>query len=211
MPITRALLLFPVLLLQTLLPAQKPGTDERTLEVADQKREYLLHIPRGFHKDSKTPAPLVVMLHGRTSNGKAAASSYYGWCELADKEGFVAAFPTALGKPTSWQRADGGRENEDTKFLVQLIDTLVAELHLDQDRVFLTGHSSGGFMSYSFATVHADKVAAIGPVAGLLIGREEPELPVSVISFHGMADDVVAYDPEHGKKAAYRGLPELVK
>lgn len=211
MPTTRSLFLFPVLLLQTLLWAQQPRTEERTLMVGDTQREYLLHIPRGFQKNADKRAPLVVMLHGRTSNGKAAASSYYGWSELADQEGFVAAFPTALGKPTNWQPALGGGETPDTKFLAQLIEALVAELQLDQDRVFLTGHSSGGFMSYSFAAMHSDKVAAIGPVAGLRVGREEPELPVSVISFHGMADDVVAYDAEHGKKAAYRGMPSALE
>ncbi len=211
MPITRALLLLPFLLLQTLLLAQKPGTEERTLEVDGAARQYLLVIPRGFVKNDKAPVPLVVMLHGRTSNGKAAASSYYGWSKLADKEGFVAVFPTALGQPTSWQPAMGGRATADTKFLVQLIDALVAELQLDKNRVFMTGHSSGGFMSYSFATVHADKVAAIGPVAGLLIGREQPKLPVAVISFHGMADDIVAYDAEHGKKATYRGMPSALE
>jgi len=208
---TRTLFLFPLLLLPSLLLAQKPGTYERMLEVGDTQREYLLQIPRGFQKNAKKPAPLVVMLHGRTSSGKAAASSYYGWSELADKEGFVAVFPTALGKPTSWQPAIGGGETVDTRFLALLIDTVTAELQLDTDRVFLTGHSSGGFMSYSFAAVHADKVAAIGPVAGLRVGREEPELPVSVISFHGMADDVVAYDAEHGKKAAFRGLPSALE
>lgn len=204
---TSARLLLPILLLQALLAAQAPGTQERKLDVGGTPREYLLHIPRGFRMDADKPVPLVVMLHGRTRDGRSAASSYYGWTALADQEGFVAAFPTALGTPTSWQLALGGGETPDTKFLLQLIDTLVAELHLDQDRVFLTGHSSGGFMSYSFAALHADKVAAIAPVAGLRVGREEPEVPVSVISFHGMADDVVAYDAEHGKQAIYRGLP----
>lgn len=212
MPDVRTLLPFAVLLLQTLALAQKPGVVERTLEVEGTQREYLLHIPRGFEKDSKVQAPLVVMLHGRTSNGKAAASSYYGWSKLADDKGFVAVFPTALGQPTSWQPAVGaGGATPDTKFLALLIDTLVTELRLDKNRVFMTGHSSGGFMSYAFATVHPDKVAAIAPVAGLLVSRATPKVPVSVISFHGMADDVVAYDAEHGKKAKYRGMPSALE
>ena len=211
MPPTTTPSLLALLLLQTLLFGQQPGTESRTLEVDGAKREYLLHIPRGWKKSDKTPAPLVVMLHGRTSDGKAAASSYYGWTSLADKEGFIAAFPTALGKPTSWQPAVGGAATADTKFLSELIDTLVKELTLDKDRVFMTGHSSGGFMSYSFAVMHSDKVAAIAPVAGLLLGKGKPELPVSVLSFHGMADNVVAYDAEHGKAATYRGMPSALE
>ncbi|MFT4841830.1 MAG: polyhydroxybutyrate depolymerase [Planctomycetota bacterium] len=208
---SRTVSLFAVLLLPAMLLAQKPGTEERTLKVDGTEREYLLHIPRGFKKSEKKRAPLVIMLHGRTSNGKQAASSYYGWTKLADKECFVAVFPTALGTPTSWQAAFRGKPTVDTKFLAELIDAVVAELLLDKDRVFMTGHSSGGFMSYSFAAMHADKVAAIGPVAGLNISRDKPKLPVSVISFHGIADDVVAYDKEHGKNAKYSGMPSAIE
>jgi len=43
------------------------------------------------------------MRHGRTGNGRAAASRYYGWTPLADKEKFFAVFPAALGSPTSWK------------------------------------------------------------------------------------------------------------
>jgi polyhydroxybutyrate depolymerase len=201
---------FAVLLLSALVLAQKPGTHERTLTVDSTEREYLMHIPRGYKKSSKKQLPLVVMLHGRTSNGKQAASSYYGWTKLSDKEKFVAVFPTALGRPTSWQAAYRGKPTVDTEFLAQLIDEVVEELSLDKSRVFMTGHSSGGFMSYSFAAMHSDKVAAIGPVAGLNISRGKPKLPVSVISFHGMADDVVAYDSEHGKGAKYGGMPSAL-
>lgn len=200
------------LMISTMLCAQKPGTQERTLEIGKVQREYLLHIPRGFSKgkNKRNPAPLLLMLHGRTSNGKQAASIYYGWKQLADKEGFVAVFPTALGTPTSWQTGYSSKATADTIFLTQLIDEVVEELQLDKDRVFMTGHSSGGFMSYSFAAMHPDKVAAIGPVAGLNISRNTPKLPVSVISFHGIADDVVAYDKTHGKNAKYGGMPSAV-
>lgn len=211
MPISRALPLLIILLVAAVLPAQKAGLEERTLDVGGTEREYLLRIPRGFKKSDNKRAPLVVMLHGRTSNGKSAASSYYGWSKLADKKGFVAVFPTALGTPTSWDAAFTGKPTRDTKFLAQLIDAVVAELSLDKDRVFMTGHSSGGFMSYSFAAMHADKVAAIGPVAGLNIARTKPKVPVSVIAFHGIADNVVAYDKENGKKATWRGMPSAME
>ena len=208
MPITLTLAVLATLLLPALSTAQKSGTHERTLSVGETEREYLLHIPRGFKKSKKKQPPLVVMLHGRSSNGKQAASSYYGWKTLADKEDFIAVFPTALGKPTSWQAAYRNKATIDTQFLSQLINEVVEELALDKDRVFMTGHSSGGFMSYSFAALHSDQVAAIGPVAGLNINRTKPKLPVSVIAFHGMADDVVAYESKGSK---YGGMPSAME
>ena len=192
--------------------APRSGTHERTLLVEKKKRAYLLHIPRGYARTAKSGkrVPLVVMLHGRGGNGEVAASRYYGWKQLADKKGFVAVFPTALGSPTSWDGAWRGRPTPDTVFLSKLIDELKKELRIDADRVFMTGHSSGGFMSYSFAAMHADKVAAIGPVAGLRIATTVPKTPVAVIAIHGMADKVVAYDDVHGKKAAYNGMPSAI-
>ena len=174
--------------------AQKSGTHERTLEANDRTREFLLHIPRNYKKEvRKQPVPLLIMLHGRTSNGAVAASRYYGWKELSEKEGFVAVFPTALGSPTSWQGAWKSKKTNDSVFLSDLIDLMLEELKVDEQRVFMTGHSSGGFMSYSFAASHGDKVAAIGPVAGLVMDKSKPALPVSLISFHGMADSIVPY------------------
>ena len=172
---------------------QNPGTQHRTMQSGQQKREYLLHIPQGYQKDQKELLALVIMLHGRSSNGQRAASRYYGWTELADKEKFIAAFPTALGSPTSWKGAWPGQSTQDSQFLSELIDLLLQQLPIDQNQVFMTGHSSGGFMSFSFAVTHSNQVAAIAPVAGLLIGTQRPVLPISVISFHGMADDIVPY------------------
>ena len=174
--------------------AQERGTTERTIESSGKEREFLLHVPRSYKKDvRKGPVPLVVMLHGRTGSGKIAASGYYGWKELSEKEGFVVAFPSALGRPTSWEGAWRGKPTEDSIFLAEMIDLVLEELEIDEDRVFMTGHSSGGFMSFSFATTHASKVAAIAPVAGLVVNRSKPALPVSVLSIHGMDDDVVPY------------------
>jgi len=163
------------------------------MQLGQQKREYLLHIPQGYQKDQKELLALVIMLHGRSSNGQRAASRYYGWTELADKERFIVAFPTALGSPTSWKGAWPGQPTQDSQFLSELIDLLLQQLPIDQNQVFMTGHSSGGFMSFSFAVTHSNQVAAIAPVAGLLIGTKRPVLPISVISFHGMADDIVPY------------------
>ena len=174
--------------------AQESGTHKRTLKVDEKERQFLLHVPRNYKKTvKKQPAPLVIMLHGRTSNGAMAASRYYGWKELSEKEGFVAVFPTALGSPTSWEGAWRGKETNDSIFLSDMIDLMLEELKIDENRVFMTGHSSGGFMSFSFAASNADKVAAIAPVAGLVMDKSKPALPVSLISFHGMADSIVPY------------------
>ncbi|MHC4078558.1 MAG: CE1 family esterase, partial [Planctomycetota bacterium] len=192
--------------LPAVLPCQDAGNHERTLKVGDQEREYLIHIPRSYR--GKKEVPLVLMLHGRGSSNRAAAR-HYGWSSLADKAGFIAVFPNALGRPRSWKPAWGTRTTADSVFLARLIDKVQADHKIDKDRVFMTGHSSGGIMSFSFAATHSGKVAAIGSVAGTIgwssQGRKKtvpkPKGPVSVISFHGMADRIVPYDRERGGNA----------
>ncbi len=176
--------------------AQKPGTSERTLEVAGATREYILHIPKGYKHSPKQEVPLVLMLHGRGSNAKGAASAYYGWKTLSDKERFVVAFPSAIGSPTSWRGSWKKGQDSDAPFLAELIDRLDEQLHINSKRVYMTGHSSGGFMSYSFGVTHPQKLAAIGPIAGLVIDESRPASPISVLSMHGMADKIVPFGKE---------------
>ena len=188
-----------------LVLGQKPGTSNQSIKVEDANRKYLLHIPRGFVKKQSKKLPLVLMLHGSNGTSKGAASPYYGnWKNLADREKFFVVFPQALGRPSLW-KSWGGEETDDTKFLLAIIEKMEKDFPIDKNRVFMTGHSSGGYMSYSFAAAHADKVAAIGPVAGLYSGVKVPAHPVSVISFHGMADDVVGYESELTSKAKFKG------
>jgi len=183
--------------------ANSPGTHYRTMQSGEKKRNYLLHIPQAYQKNSKKTLALVIMLHGRSGNGQRAASRYYGWIELSEKEQFIVVFPTALGSPTSWQVGLKEKPSQDSRFLSDLIDLLLNEIKINTNQVFMTGHSSGGFMSFSFAVTHSDKVAAIAPVAGLLINIEQPTQPISVISFHGMDDNIVPYSK---KDISVKGL-----
>jgi polyhydroxybutyrate depolymerase len=185
---------------------------ERGIEVDGVRRDYLLFAPD--KADEGGQRPLVLMLHGLGSSGRQAASNAYGWVDLARKEGFAVAFPNAIGIPRGWNAAWQGENTADGDFLAQLIDALVLEFHIDPKQVFITGHSSGGIMSFSFAATHSDKVAAIGPVSGTIgaavaertVTIPKPKGPVSVISFHGMADNIVPYDEVLGAKARYSML-----
>src|SRR5258706_8631569 len=60
-------------------------------------RPYGLKVPAGF--DGQHRAPLVVLLHGYTSNC-AAQAGYFGLMTAADKEGFLLAYPDGTPHPT---------------------------------------------------------------------------------------------------------------
>ena len=199
-----ALLLLPLTagILSEPCAAQKKGTHKRTIETGGMTRDFLLHIPSGYNPRQKKLVPMVIMLHGRNGSSEMASSAYYGWKALAKKEKFIVVFPSGIGKPVQWHQGTGAAATKDSLFLSDTIDLMLKELKVDPNKVYMTGHSSGAFMAYSFAATHSHKIAAIGPVAGLVIGKTKPKFPVSVISFHGMVDQIVPY----GKEGSW-GIP----
>jgi polyhydroxybutyrate depolymerase len=180
-----------------------PVVREEHLETGSITRHYLLHIPD--LADASKPLPLVLLLHGRGGSGKAI-HGYSDFGAKADKEGFLLACPDASGTPPAWNSgayASRSYPADDVAFLHTLLDTLEKRHRVDPRRIFVAGHSSGGMMSHRLGSELADRVAAIGVVAGsigaqLADGTSDrltaPTKPISVILFHGKADRIVPYD-----------------
>ncbi|MGI8823761.1 MAG: extracellular catalytic domain type 1 short-chain-length polyhydroxyalkanoate depolymerase [Acidimicrobiia bacterium] len=170
-----------------------PNVDEVALDVAGVTRSYLLFVPESLHPDD--PVPLVIDLHGFTVDA-VRHGSVSRWNALAGIEGFVVATPSALGDPLSWAIASGTASTADIAFLLAVIDDVAAQVTIDPGRVYLSGFSNGGGMAHRLACEHAERVAAIGTVAGAYVDADDcaPSRPVSVIAFHGTSDLVVPYD-----------------
>ena len=86
-------------------------------------------------------------------------------------------------------------------FLGALIDHLVQTQGVDPRRVYVTGISNGGMMSYRLAAEIPERVAAIAAVAGTLdVPPSSIRQPVPILHFHGTADEYVLYEGGHGPK-----------
>ena len=180
------------------LPAR---SHDVTQTVGREQRDYILHVPRSYKRDQ--PVPLVIMLHGHGSRAQTF-ERLTGMSRKADREGFIVAYPQALGSPSVWHSGvDGSQRVDDVAFIRILIDTLSRRYAIDPQRIYVAGHSNGAFMAYRVGSALSSTVAAIGISAGS-IGRISsrgdtvrimaPGTPVSVIAFHGKADDMVPYD-----------------
>ena len=180
-----------------------PVVREEQLEAGGLTRRYLLHVPD--MPDASKPLPLVLLLHGRGGSGKAI-HGYSNFGAKADKVGFLLACPDAAGTPPAWNSgayASRSYPADDVAFLRTLLDALEKQHRVDTRRIFVAGHSSGGMMSHRLGSGLADRVAAVGVVAGS-IGAQlpdgtsdripDPANPVSAILFHGKADRIVPYD-----------------
>jgi len=178
-----------------------------TIRVGGVERTYYLHRPASL----TGPAPLLFALHGGGS-GALVRAAQTGFNAIADREGFVVVYPQGLG--------DGWNDGRDTPFLLErqqnaddvgffrvMIDRLVAEGLADPDRVYLSGGSNGGMMSFRLACEATDAFAAVVTmVANLpepLAAQCRPTRPLPLLMMHGTADPLMPFDG--GPVSAFTG------
>jgi polyhydroxybutyrate depolymerase len=122
---------------------------------------------------------------------------------VADREGFLVAFPQGIGKNWNDGRPDSGSKAQkanvdDVGFIRAVIADISAKLKVDPRRVFATGISNGAIMSNRLACEAADKIAAVALVVGTApYGLEEscaPGRPVPLMAFLSRDDPLVPYE-----------------
>jgi polyhydroxybutyrate depolymerase len=135
--------------------------------------------------------------------------SYTGFSGLADRYGFIAAYPNSFG--TYWNSNGVRTLPDDVRYLGRLITYLKQRLCVDPDRVFLAGVSNGGGMAALAACRLSTEVSAFASVAGGYDGQPpcRPQRPESVLEIHGTADPVVPYFGQTRRRTA-DGLPPFV-
>ena len=167
--------------------------ESRSIQVGEDKRTYILHLPT--HHDSSKLLPLVLAFHGGGGTGPGMAR-LTDFDELADREGFAVAYPNGIDR--HWNDFRQLSKTDDVGFIRTLIDHLVREDHIDPRRVYATGISNGGFFSSTLACELTDKIAAIAVVAATMgegePGHCAPSRPISVLYMHGSEDPIVPID-----------------
>ncbi len=176
-------------------------TAPATVAVGPAERPTTLFVPAGY--DPASPAPLLLLLHGYTSSG-AEQDAYLGVRAEAAARGYLYLQPDGtvdrLGNPF-WNATDaccnfGGSAVDDSGHLAGLIAEVRHGWAVDPGRVWIVGHSNGGFMAHRMACDHADVVVGIVSIAGATFDDPAscaPSAPVSVVQVHGTDDPVIAY------------------
>lgn len=193
------------------LEAIGPGDHARTLMMGEQKRKYLVHIPKGYHP--KKPVPVVLALHGAAMNGSMMVW-FSGLNKTSDKQGFIVVYPSGTGSGPFLTWNAGGfkgkmaeRKADDVAFIRKLLDDLGTLVKVNEKRVYACGMSNGGMMCYRLAAELSDRIAAIAPVAGTIaIDDSKPKRPVPVIHFHGSKDNIVPFEMTKGKSPSFMKL-----
>jgi polyhydroxybutyrate depolymerase len=169
--------------------------------LAPSARPYGLYVPAGL--DRSRPEPLVVFFHGYGAAGANAARSF-GMTGAADAHGFVLAYPdgTVDAQGNRFWNANSTCCNfdntsvDDVAYTAWLIDDVASKANIDRKRVYVMGHSNGGFLALRLACDLAPRVAAAVSLAGAAWkdpSKCNPSEPVSVLQIHGDADQTVRY------------------
>ncbi len=189
----------------------------RPLTTPDPSRPFEVFVPSSY--DAATPMPLVILLHGYSADG-ATQETYFQLQPLAEERGFLYVHPDGTVNPLGkhfWNATPaccGFRDNvDDVGYITGIIDQVSATYRVDAKRVFVLGHSNGGFMSHRMACDVADRVAAIVSLAGATFDDPSdcrPVEPVSVLEVHGTDDGTILYDGGQFFDARYPSAPDTV-
>ncbi|OOP56260.1 MAG: hypothetical protein AYP45_10125 [Candidatus Brocadia carolinensis] len=161
--------------------SQQPGLHRELVSVGDKKGEYFVYVPSSYRIDRAWP--VVLALHGVGGSGYGQIMTWLK--SSAHNDEFIFITPT-YGSGLWW--------NEEAERLVlSVFDKVKQDYHIDTNRVYLTGFSSGGHGVWYFALRYPSLFAAINPIAAecllpyFLVNLEH--VPVYII--HGTRDSVI--------------------
>lgn len=166
------------------------------IDVDGATREYIIAIPDDY--DASKPYRLVFTWHPWGGSAEQVAGSggrgYYGLQAEADGEAIFVS-PDGLdfgGNGKGW----GNEGGQDLAFFDAMVERFESELCIDRGRIFSTGFSFGGMMSWALGCGRGDVVRAIAPMAGntTVSGCLDGDNPVAVMGFHGDDDTVVSIE-----------------
>ncbi len=154
------------------------------IQVGSTTRNMLVYAPA----DIETNRPLLISMHGMNQDINYQRNQTQ-WESVADANNFVVVYPAGINN--SWDLSG----TTDTDFILAIINEMFNRYGIDRDRVYLSGFSMGGMMTYHAATKIADKIAAFAPVSGYLMGgaNTNSSRPIPIIHTHGTDDPVVPY------------------
>ena len=179
-----------------------PNLKYCTVKHLDLDREFYVYVPDGLNTPI-TLAPLLFNLHGYRRQALDFLG-YSGFQSLADEDNFIVIYPQGSILPSTGQPHwnDSGWTSEspanDIDFISSLIDWAYAEYQIDLSRVYATGKSNGGKMSYHLACNLGYRIAGVASVGGSMTPNTyatcSPNQPTAIVHIHGRDDTVVPID-----------------
>jgi len=171
--------------------------ERRSWVVDGVTREALVHFPAGAEKGG---LPVVFAFHGHGGSMTQASRSFHlhqVWPEA------IVVYPQGLDTPgaitdpkgdkAGWQSGAGAQGDRDLKFFDVMLADLSGKYHVDDKRIYATGHSNGGGFTYLLWAERGDVFAALAPSAAVLAHGYEKFKPKPVLHFASPEDPLVKF------------------
>jgi poly(3-hydroxybutyrate) depolymerase len=140
------------------------------------------YVPKSYKGDK---VPLVIQVHGGGNDGRRWAG-YTLWHELADRNGMIVIYPNSP-EYGCWPC-----EDEDIKYVYDLIQHMCEKYAIDTNRIYMQGMSNGDMMTLAFSMRYPNVLAAAGyitgPSAEEVLDGDRPTGPVPIIQMRGEHD-----------------------
>jgi pimeloyl-ACP methyl ester carboxylesterase len=148
------------------------GLFRKTKEIGGLEREWYLFIPETYKKDPTQKLPLVVAIHGYSCTGKLYAENSE-WHNVANKRDFFLIYPSAypsnegMGNKTvplpTWNSIGIQTSIDDMQYFREIIDDFTSTYPVDEERIYVSGHSNGSLMTQKLMEEMPLKFAAFAP------------------------------------------------
>jgi polyhydroxybutyrate depolymerase len=179
----------------------------RQFHFAGEKRRYIIYLPASYHEQKSKTFPVVFNFHG---GGMTMTEHmfYSRMNEAAEKHQFIVVYPQGIkqdwnvGFDMSYMYGQ-----DDVGFIKALLTSITVEHRINQNKVYATGLSRGGFFCHRLAAEMPEAFAAIASVGAplpdsVVYFHHKKEL-ISVMVVHGSSDEIVRYS---GKEGAYKSV-----
>jgi polyhydroxybutyrate depolymerase len=200
----------------------KSGDTTQTITSSGASRSFIVHVPPAGKLTG--PLPVIFDFHPLGGTG-AQQESASGWGTKCDGVGCIAVFPNSASNGSNgWNVGyccQGAQTNkvDDVQFTRDMIKWLEANTCVDARRIYASGCSNGGGMSYMLACNAADVIAAVAPVDFRCITGAEPSSASQLSATNNTACtctlprpiSVTAFDEgQDNSVVPYKGGPTIV-
>lgn len=159
-------------------------------------RPFKLFVPSTYN--AAFPAPLIIALHGYQQSGDKF-EKYLNLTPVAEARGILYVHPNGTADKSGTRFWNATPECcdihtpkvDDNGYLMSIIDQVSKAYAVDPDRIYIIGHSNGGFMANAMACLHADRIAAVVSMAGGGYANTsmcKPAAPINILEIWGTKD-----------------------
>jgi poly(3-hydroxybutyrate) depolymerase len=194
-------------------PAKKTPSPPRKSEVEinfqvkqQDRRAVIVNAPT-----DGTKRPVVIALHGGQGSAEIMRGNS-GFDPVAKANEFMVVYGEGTdfgGNRHAWNTGfllrRQVKDADDIAYLDTLIDKLIQEHDADPTRIYMTGGSNGGMMTFVYAVARPERLAAAAPVvASMFTFDKKPAVPLPILIINGAKDEEVPLEGGMSRNALVR-------